>query len=146
MRKISDLPNVNSNSINGESCINNGQYIIYGDISDVSKVEEKYSNINIFLSSTNSIGLCEVNINKYDKNITIICQNSDKFQMSQIRIEKSLVQDSEGNNIFQIKSYSSPEQFSCDISLNSLKITNQLNNKTEPELKTQTVTEKEPEP
>ena len=37
-------------------------------------------------------------------------------------IEKSLIQDSEGNNIFQIRSYTSPEQFSCDISLNSLKI------------------------
>jgi hypothetical protein len=144
LRKISELPNVNINSINGESCSNNGQYIIYGEISDISKVEEKYSNINLLLSSTNSIGLCEVHINKDDKNITIICQNSDKFKMSQIRIEKSLIQDSEGNNIFQIRSYSSPEQFSCDISLNSVKITTQENNATEPE--TQVETEREQEP
>ena len=71
MRKISELPNVNINNINGESCSNNGQYIIYGEISDISKVEEKYSNINLLLSSTKSIGLCEVNINKDDKNIQI---------------------------------------------------------------------------
>ena len=90
-------------------------------------------------------GLCEVNINIDDKNITIICQNSDKFEMSQIRIEKSLIQDSEGNNIFQIKSYSSPEQFSCDISLNSVKITTQLNNITEPETETTSETTTEPE-
>jgi hypothetical protein len=146
LRKISELPNVNINNINGESCSNNGQYIIYGEISDISKVEEKYSNINLLLSSTKSIGLCEVNINKDDKNITIICQNSDKFEMSQIRIEKSLIQDSEGNNIFQIKSYSSPEQFSCDISLNSVKITTQGNNATEPETQVETEREQEPEP
>ena len=146
LRKISELPNVNINNINGESCSNNGQYIIYGEISDISKVEEKYSNINLLLSSTKSIGLCEVNINKDDKNITIICQNSDKFKMSQIRIEKSLIQDSEGNNIFQIKSYSSPEQFSCDISLNSVKITTQGNNATEPETQVETEREQEPKP
>ena len=145
LRQIAELPYVDINSINGESCSNNGQYIIYGEISDTSKIEEKYSNINILLSSTQSIGLCEVNINIDDKNITIICQNSDKFEMSQIRIEKSLIQDSEGNNIFQIKSYSSPEQFSCDISLNSVKITTQLNNITEPETETTSETTTEPE-
>ena len=144
LRKIAELPYVDINSINGESCSNKGQYITYGKISDTSKVEEKYSNINIFLSSTHSIGLCEVKLNKGDKNITIICQNSDKFAMSQIRIEKSLIQNSEGNNIFQINSYRSPEQFSCDISLNSVKITTQGNNMSEPE--TTTEAEKEPEP
>ena len=87
------------------------------------------------MSSTNSIGLCEVNINKDDKNITIICQNKDKFDISQIRIEKSLIQDSEGNNIFQIRSYTSPEQFSCDISLNSLIITEPENTIPEQEVK-----------
>ena len=127
LKKLNDLPNVNIISINGETCSNNGQYIIYGIISDTSNVEEKYSNINIFLSSTESIGLCEVNINKDDKNITIICQNKDKFDLTQIRIEKCIIQDSEGNNIFQIRSYTSPDKFSCDISLNSLEITNPEN-------------------
>ena len=135
LKKLGELPNVNIISINGESCSTNGQYIIYGLISDTSNVEEKYSNINIFMSSTNSIGLCEVNINKDDKNITIICQNKDKFDISQIRIEKSLIQDSEGNNIFQIRSYTSPEQFSCDISLNSLIITEPENTIPEQEVK-----------
>ena len=135
LKKLGELPNVNIISINGESCSTNGQYIIYGLISDATNVEEKYSNINIFMSSTNSIGLCEVNINKDDKNITIICQNKDKFDISQIRIEKSLIQDSEGNNIFQIRSYTSPEQFSCDISLNSLIITEPENTIPEQEVK-----------
>ena len=50
----------------------------------------------------------------------MICQNSDKFGISQIRIEKNIIQDSEGNSIFKTNCYSSAEQFSCDISLNSL--------------------------
>ena len=138
-------------SINGETCSNNGQYIIYGIISDTSNVEEKYSNINIFLSSTESIGLCEANINKDDKNITIICQNKDKFDLTQIRIEKCIIQDSEGNNIFQIRSYTSPDKFSCDISLNSLEITNPENSipkqeVQEPEQEPEKEPEKEKEP
>jgi hypothetical protein len=132
LQKINDLPNVNIMNINGESCSNNGQYIIYGKISDASKMEEKYSDIKVLLSSTESIGLCEVEINKNDKNVTMICQNSDKFDLSQIRIEKSIIKDSEGNGIFKINSYNSVEQFSCDISLNSLKITNPEKNETIP--------------
>lgn len=151
LKKLNDLPNVNIISINGETCSNNGQYIIYGIISDTSNVEEKYSNINIFLSSTESIGLCEVNINKDDKNITIICQNKDKFDLTQIRIEKCIIQDSEGNNIFQIRSYTSPDKFSCDISLNSLGITDPENSVPkqevqEPEQEPEKEPEKEKEP
>ena len=146
LKKINDLPNVNIKNINGESCSNNGQYIINGEISDTSNVEEEYSNVKILLSSTESIGLCEVKINKNNKNITIICQNSDKFDISQIRIEKSIIQDSLGNSIFQINSYSSAEQFSCDISLNSLKVTTSEKNETDPEQEQETVLKQEPEP
>ena len=38
-------------NIKGKSSSDNDQYIIYGKISDVSKVEEKYSDIKILLSS-----------------------------------------------------------------------------------------------
>ena len=34
----------------------------------------------------------------------MICQNSDKFGISQIRIEKNIIQDSEGNSIFKTNS------------------------------------------
>ena len=37
-------------------------------------------------------------------------------------LDRSLIQDSNGNYIFTIDSYTSPEQFSCDISLNSIAI------------------------
>jgi hypothetical protein len=143
LKKINDLPNVNIVNINGESCSNNGQYIINGEISDVSNVEEKYSDIKILLSSTESIGLCDVEINKNDKNVNMFCQNSDKFGLSQIRIEKSIIKDSKGNGIFKINSYNSAEQFSCDISLNSLKKTEPEKNETIPKSNSEPISEPE---
>ena len=50
------------------------------------------------------------------------CENREKFSISQIMLDRSLIQDSNGNYIFTIDSYTSPEQFSCDISLNSIAI------------------------
>ena len=132
LEKINALPQVYINNINGDSCAENGQYIIYGNISDDSEVEAYYSDIEIIISSTESKGLCEVEINKEKKNLTMICQNSDKFDISQIMIAKSFVKNSTNNFIFVINSYTSPEQFSCDVSLNSVKSTvadNENNNK-----------------
>ena len=81
------------------------------------------------MSSTESKGICEVKINKEMNNITMICQNKDKFAMSQIMITRSFIKNSTNDFIFIINSYSSPEQFACDISLNSVKITVEENEK-----------------
>ena len=123
LKIMNELPQVDINSIDGNTCSENGQYIIYGNISSVSNVEILYSDIEILISSTESTSLCEVEINKNNNNLTMICQNKDKFDMSRIMISKSFVKNSTGNFIFIINSYTSPEQFACDISLNSVKIT-----------------------
>ena len=123
LQKLNDLPVVTIKSINGETCPEDGQFNITGTISDISNLEDSYSNVEIMLSSPESTGLCEVEINKSDKSITMTCENRDKFDMSQIIIDRSLIQDSEGNYIFTLDSYTSAEQIACDISLNSVKIT-----------------------
>ena len=120
---MNELPQVDINNIDGNTCSENGQYIIYGNISSISNVEALYSDIEILISSTESTSRCEVEINKNNNNLTMICQNKDKFNMSRIMISKSFVKNSTGNFIFIINSYTSPEQFVCDISLNSVKIT-----------------------
>ena len=122
LQKINSLPQVTINNINGDSCFKNGQYIITGEISDISNLDNKYSNIEIQFSLPESTGLCNVEINKSDKKIKMTCENREKFSISQIMIDRSLIQDSKGNYIFTIDSYTSPEQFSCDISLNSIAI------------------------
>ena len=122
LEKINSLPEVTITSINGDSCYENGQYIITGTISNTSNLETEYSNVEIPFSTPESTGLCEIEINKDSKVINMTCENTDKFDISQIIIDRSLIKDSEGNYIFIINSYSTAEQFSCDISLNSVKL------------------------
>ena len=121
LKLINELPKVDIDSVNGTSCSENGEYIVYGNISNVSNLETSYSDIELYMSSTESVGLCEVDINKDEKNLTMTCQNRDKFDMSQIMFPKTFVKNSNGTFIFVINSYTSPEQFSCDISPNSIK-------------------------
>ena len=122
LETINSLPEVTITSINGDSCYENGQYIITGTISDTSNLETEYSNVEIPFSTPESTGLCEIEINKDSKVINMTCENSEKFDISQIIIDRSLIQDAEGNYIFIINSYSTAEQFACDISLNSVKL------------------------
>ena len=116
LKNNNDLLNVIIMNINGESCPYNGKYIIYGKISDASNIEEKYSDIKILVSSTESIGIYEVEIRNNDKSIAMICQNSDKLYISK-KIEKSMIKDPEGNRIFKINIYKYAGQFSYDISI-----------------------------
>ena len=120
--KINSLPEVTIKEINGDTCSENGQYNISGNISDTSNLETQYSNIEISFSSPESIGLCQIEIDKNNKEIKMKCENGEKFDISQIIIDKSLIQDSGGNYIFTINSFSTADQFACDISLNSIKI------------------------
>ena len=123
LQKIDNLPIITIDGINGDTCSDDGQFNITGTISDVSNLKDSYSDVEITLSSPESTGLCEVEIDKSDKSIIMTCENADKFDMSQIIIDRSLIQDSDGNYIFVLDSYTSAEQFACEISPNSVKIT-----------------------
>ena len=123
LQKIDNLPIITIDGINGDTCSDDGQFNITGTISDVSNLKDSYTDVEITLSSPESTGLCEVEIDKSDKSIIMTCQNADKFDMSQIIIDRSLIQDSDGNYIFVLDSYTSAEQFACEISPNSVKIT-----------------------
>ena len=123
LQKIDNLPIITIDGINGDTCSDDGQFNITGTISDVSNLKDSYTDVEITLSSPESTGLCEVEIDKSDKSIIMTCENADKFDMSQIIIDRSLIQDSDGNYIFVLDSYTSAEQFACEISPNSVKIT-----------------------
>ena len=47
------------------------------------------------------------------------CHNREKFDISTFMFEQSLIKDSEGNNLFNLNSYTNQKQFSCDIIVNS---------------------------
>ena len=59
--------------------------------------------VTLRMSIPESNGLCLVNIE--NKNVEIICENTEKFYMSKILIERQAIQDSEGKEIFFIDSF-----------------------------------------
>ena len=112
------MPIVDIQSIDGDSCSTDGQYIIYGTLNNKGDLESNYTGVEIRFSSPESSGLCYIEIE--NEEVTMTCQNKEKFTISQILIDRHIVQDSEGNEIFIVNSFTSPEQFACDISLNSV--------------------------
>ena len=134
LKKIDSMPIVDIQSIDGDSCSTDGQYIIYGTLNNKGDLESNYTGVEIRFSSPESSGLCYIEIE--NEEVTMTCQNKEKFTISQILIDRHIVQDLEGNEIFIVNSFTSPEQFACDISLNSV-LTNVTNataniNSTEP--------------
>ena len=121
LKKADELPIINITDINGDSCSENGQFIAKGKIVEEknNKLLNKYNNIEISFSLPESSGLCQININN-NKEIIMTCENTEKFDVSQILIEKNVVQDKEGNYLFIINSYSNLEVFGCDVSYDSI--------------------------
>ena len=134
LEKTSDFPVVNITNINGDTCKENGQYIITAEIVENSNninLKNQYENVEIRFSMPESSGLCKINISK---NIMIMtCENREKFAVSQILIERNVVQDKEGNDLFIINSITNLEVFECDISYNSILISNDSNDITKTE-------------
>jgi hypothetical protein len=118
LQKIDELPVVNITNINGGTCAENGQYIIIAKIVEqkTNTLKNKYQNVEMRLSIPESSSLCKVNVKNI---ITMTCENKDKFDESQILIEKSVIKDQEGNDIFIVNSFTNLEIFGCDISYNS---------------------------
>ena len=110
--KIDGLPIFNIKSIDGKSCDTNGEYTITGNL-EKGSFEDINSNFEIRFSFPDSNGLCYIT----DKNsIEIKCLNQEEFGESEILIEKRIVQDLEGNDLFIINNFTNPERFECEIS------------------------------
>ena len=137
LEKVNNLPIVNITNINGDKCEENGQYNILAKLVDKNNqnLNNKYNNVEIRFSMPESSGLCEININD---NIKMTCENKEKFDVSQILIERQVIQDQNGNGLFIINSYTNPEVFGCDISYNSTLIkpgeTDEPNESNKPEI------------
>ena len=56
-----------------------------------------------------------------NKAVEIICENKEKFGMSQIVIDRSIIEDYEGTPLFILEQYTSRTSIKCDISLNSVR-------------------------
>ena len=116
LKKVDKLPNITITSIDGSNCEKNGEYSIKGNFDN--GILQDASNIEIPFGYPDSSGLCDIKV--INKEITMKCQNKEKFDYSNILFEPIIVHDSEGKDIFKLNSYTNTESFSCDISLNSV--------------------------
>ena len=110
LEALAKLPNIEIEKINGEECKNNGSYTIEGTVKGELK---DMSNVEIPMSSTDSSALCKIKVN--DKKVTMDCQNKEKFSISPIIFESTIIKK-DGKDIFLLSNYSTTDQFSCIIS------------------------------
>ena len=118
LKGIDSLPTATITNINGTTCFDDGQYIVTATLNKNENLGSNYSNVNLSFSVPESRGLCVLNIKGV--NVEMICQNAEKFYMSNIYIERQTIQDSEGTELFFIDNYVSENEFACDISLTSV--------------------------
>ena len=116
LKSVDKLPNVTITSIDGSNCETNGEYIIKGNLD--GGILEDTSNVEIPFGYPDSSGLCDIKVN--NKEITMTCQNKEKFEYSNVLFEPTVVHNSEGIDIFKLNSYTNKESLSCQISLNSV--------------------------
>ena len=110
LEALANLPSIEIEKINGEECKTDGSYTIEGTIQGELK---DISNVEIPMSSTDSSALCQIKVN--NKKVTMDCQNKEKFSISPIIFESTVIKK-DGKDIFLLSNYSTPEQFSCIIS------------------------------
>ena len=115
LKNIDNLPTAEIQNINADTCSENGEFNITAILNKSGNLKSIYNDVWITFSVPETRGLCEITIK--DKNMSMTCQNEENFYITQVFIERQAVQDSEGNEIFFIESFSNPEQFACDISV-----------------------------
>ena len=126
LKNIDNIPIAEIKFINADSCPKEGEFKINATLNHIGNLKNKYSNVQIQFAVPETSGICEIYIQ--DNNMNMTCQNTEKFYITQIFIDKQFVQDSENNEIFLIETFTNPEQFSCNISLN---LNSKVNNSVE---------------
>ena len=117
LRSMNNLPQVTikENGIDETGCEEFGNYTIQGTIQ--GKGLKNTKGVVIPFSLPDSSGLCDIEVNGDD--VTMNCQNKEKFKHSPIMFGQTLIQDSNGTEIFILKSYTNQKSFACAISVNS---------------------------
>ena len=121
LEQIDALPLVKINEIDSTDCPSKGKYIIKGDITEGSDKLSDSEGITIPFDYPDSEGVCDLKIVQSNK-VEITCDNKEEFTNSQIIIPSQVINNKEGTPLFKItEDFTSPTQFLCTISDNSLK-------------------------
>lgn len=115
LKLIDSLPTVEIESVDGSVCEEDGSYTINGKVTDGEL--NSHSNVVVPFGSPDSRGLCDITVN--NKDVTMKCNNKEKFDVSSIIFESQVIQDSENKEIFKLNDYINQKRFACAMSVNS---------------------------
>ena len=115
LKLIDSLPVVEIESVDGSDCEEKGTYIIEGKVKEGELKD--FSNAEVPFGSPDSTGLCDIKVN--GKEVTMNCHNKEKFDISSIIFEPSVIKDSQSKEIFKLENYYNQKRFACAMSVYS---------------------------
>ena len=128
LKNFDNLASVNITDLDSSNCAKTGEYTIKGVYEGELADNE---NIMIPFDTPDSSGLCSMKVDSSNKNLTLTCQNTDYFDVSEVMLSNKMVYVNESTPLFKITNdYTARNQFSCAISDKSLIVPTQAPNGT----------------
>ena len=121
LKDFDNLPSVTITDIKSNNCSTYGQYVIeanYTDYTGELKESGVKHEIKIPFATPDSNGLCTMKVDSSSKKLTLNCDNTESFDVSEIIISPQTVyNETDSTPLFKITNDSTaPSQFACAIS------------------------------
>ena len=118
LKDFDNLPSVTITDIKSNNCSTTGQYVIEANYTGELKESGVKHEIKIPFATPDSNGLCTMKVDSSSKKLTLNCDNTESFDVSEIIISPQTVyNETDSTPLFKITNDSTaPSQFSCAIS------------------------------
>ena len=118
LKNFDSLPSVTITNIKPNNCSTTGQYDIEADYTGELKESGVKHEIKIPFATPDSNGLCTMKVDSSSKKLTLNCDNTESFDVSEIIISPQTVyNETDSTPLFKITNDSTaPSQFACAIS------------------------------
>ena len=118
LKDFDNLPSVTITDIKSNNCSTTGQYVIEANYTGELKESGNKHELKIPFATPDSNGLCTMKVDSSSKKLTLNCDNTESFDVSEIIISPQTVyNESDSTPLFKITNDSTaPSQFACAIS------------------------------
>ena len=118
LKDFDNLPSVTITDIKSNDCSTTGQYVIEANYTGELKESGVKHEIKIPFATPDSNGLCTMKVDSNSKKLTLNCDNTESFDVSEIIISPQTVyNETDSTPLFKITNDSTaPSQFACAIS------------------------------
>ena len=118
LKDFDNLPSVTITDIKSNNCSTTGQYVIEANYTGELKESGVTHELKIPFATPDSNGLCTMKVDSSSKKLTLNCDNTESFDVSEIIISPQTVyNETDSTPLFKITNDSTaPSQFACEIS------------------------------